>query len=76
MTEYQTISGDFSKFDVNCIDQLLKSKDISINYYGYFNKFQYYKAIANEEKMNFFIQEMKKIESKVPSIIVEDCKIE
>src|SRR6056297_1656258 len=69
-TEYQITTEDFSKLDVNCIDSLLKSKELSINYYGYYYKFQYYKAISNEEKMNFFIQEMEKIKSKVPSIIV------
>jgi len=76
LTEYQNISGDFSKFDINCIDPLLKSKDISINYYGYYYKFQYYKEISDKEKMNFFIKKMGKIENKVPAVIIEDCKIE
>ena len=76
LTEYQTISGDFSKFDINCVDPLLKSKDISINYYGYYYKFQYYKEIFDKEKMNFFIKKMGKIENKVPAVIIEDCKIE
>src|SRR6056297_986158 len=76
LTEYQNISGDFSKFDINCIDPLLKSKDISINYYGYYYKFQYYKEIFDKEKMNFFIKKMGKIENKVPALIIEDCKIE
>jgi len=76
LTEYQNISGDFSKFDINCIDPLLRSKDISINYYGYYYKFQYYKEISDKEKMNFFIKKMGKIENKVPAVIIEDCKIE
>jgi len=76
LTEYQNIIGDFSKFDINCIDPLLKSKDISINYYGYYYKFQYYKEISDKEKMNFFIKKMGKIENKVSAVIIEDCKIE
>src|SRR6056297_1595086 len=70
LTEYQIISGDFSKIDIDCIDPLLKSKEISINYYGYYYKFQCYKEISDKEKMNFFIKKMKKIERKVPTIIV------
>lgn len=76
LIEYQVTTEDFSKLDVNCIDPLLKSNELSINYYGYYYKFQYYKGISDKEKMNFFLKEMEKIKSKVPSIIVEDCKIE
>lgn len=76
LTENQITGGDFSKIDLNSIESLLKSKEVEINYYGYYYKFQYYKAISNIEKMKLVIEKMEEIKSKVPSVIVEECKID
>lgn len=76
LTENQITDGDFSKIDLNSIESLLKSKEAGINYYGYYYKFRYYKATSNTEKMKLVIEKMEEIKSKVPSIIVKDCKID
>ncbi|MFZ7119881.1 MAG: site-2 protease family protein [Eubacteriaceae bacterium] len=75
LTENQFACGDLSKIDINIIEPLLKSKEVGINYYGYYYKYKYYEAISNKEKMEFIIEEMDKIKSKVSSIIVKDCEI-
>ncbi|MEQ8154660.1 MAG: hypothetical protein ABRQ25_07235 [Clostridiaceae bacterium] len=76
LTENQITGGDFSKIDLNSIESLIKSKEAGINYYGYYYKFQYYKATSNIEKMKLVIEKMEEIKSKVPSVIVNDCKID
>lgn len=76
LIENQITGSDFSKVDLNSIESLLKSKDVSINYYGYYYKFQYYKATSNKEKMKLVIEKMEEIKSKVPSVIVKDCSID
>ncbi|KNY25841.1 M50 family metallopeptidase [Pseudobacteroides cellulosolvens] len=76
LIENQITSSDFSKIDLKSIEPLLKSKEIRINYYGYYYAFQYYRAVSDREKMDYFIKEMNKIKSKVPSIIIKDCKID
>lgn len=76
LTENQNTGGDLSKIDYNIIESLLRSKEAGINYYGYYYKFQYYKAISDKEKMELTIREMDKIKNKVSPIIVKDCKID
>ncbi|MFL0252020.1 site-2 protease family protein [Clostridium neuense] len=76
LTENQIICRDFSKIDLNSIESLLKSNDIVINYYGYYYKFQYYKATSNKEKMELVIAKMENIKDKVPALIVKDCNID
>ena len=76
LTENQITGGDFSRINLNSIESLLKSKEVGINYYGYYYKFKYYKATSNIEKMKLVIEKMEEIKTKVPSVIVEDCKID
>jgi hypothetical protein len=75
LTENEFIGGDFLNIDLKSIESLIKSKETRIQYYGYYYKYKYYKANNNEEKMKLAIQIMEDIKSKVPSIIVTDCKI-
>lgn len=76
LIENEIIGGDFLNVDLKSIESLIKSKEIGVQYYGYYYKFQYYKARSNEELMKLAIQEMEDIKSKVSSIIVTDCKID
>lgn len=70
------IAGNCFNTNLKSIGSLIKSKEIGIQYYGYYYKFQYYKARNNEEEMRLAIQNMDDIKDKVPSIIVTDCKID
>lgn len=76
LTENEFLGGDFLNIDLKSIESLIKSKETRIRYYGYYYKYKYYKANNNEEKMKLAIQRMEDIKSKVPSIIVTDCKID
>ncbi|MCY6372493.1 site-2 protease family protein [Clostridium ganghwense] len=76
LTENRITGGDFLNIDLKSIESLIKSKEIGIQYYGYYYKFQYYKARGNEEEMKLAIQKMEDIKSKVSSIVVMDCKID
>lgn len=76
LTENQITGVDFSNIDINSIEPLIKSKDIVINYYGYYYKLQYYKATSNIEKIKLVIEKMDEIKSKVPTFIVKDCNID
>lgn len=74
LTENEATGGDFSQIDLNSIKPLIQSKEVGIMYYGYYYFFRYYKAISNKEKMQSAIEKMEEIKSKVPAVIVKDCK--
>jgi Peptidase family M50. len=76
LTGNQVTGGDFSKIDLNSIESLIKSKEAVINYYGYYYKFQYYKATSNKEQMKFIIDKIEEIKNKVPSVVVKECKFD
>lgn len=76
LTENELTGGDFLNIDLKSIESLIQSKEIEIQYYGYYYKFQYYKARSNEEEMKLASQTMEEIKSKVSSIVVMDCKID
>lgn len=76
LIENNIAGGEFLNIDLKSIESLVKSKEIGIQYYGYYYKFQYYKARRNEEEVKSAIQKMEGIKSKVSSIIVMDCKID
>ena len=76
LTENQINGSDYSNIDLNSIESLLKSKEAAINYYGYYYKFQYYKATSNKEGMKLVIDKIEEIKSKVPFVIVQDCKFD
>ena len=71
------ITGDgLLNIDIKHIESLIKSKETWIQYYGYYYKFQYYKARGTEVEMKLAIQNMEHIKGEVSSIIVTDCKID
>ena len=76
LTENQITSGDFLKIDLDSVESLLKSKEPAINYYGYYYKFQYYKAVSNMEQMDLILEKIEQLRNKVPSAIVNDCKFD
>lgn len=76
LTENQAAGGSIKDIDLNSIHSLVKSKDAAIRYYGYYYEYQYYKAVYDNENMNLAVQKMNIIKDKVPSIIVNDCKVE
>ena len=76
LTENELIGGDFLNNDLKSIESLIKSKEINIQYYGYYYEYHYYKSRNNEENMELAVRNMEKIRMKVSSLIVQDCKID
>lgn len=76
LTENQVVNGGFANINVNDIEPLIRSKDAAVKYYGYYYLFQYYKAMSNTEQMELALAEMAKIKDRVPSLIVNNCKIQ
>lgn len=58
------------------IEPLLKSKDYELNYYGYYYSYQNAVKANNLEQANAQRSNMEKIKSKVPKIIIDDCRLE
>lgn len=75
ITENQIMGGDFLRVDLNSVESLIKSKEIGIQYYGYYYKFKYYKAKCNAEESKLALKKMDELKSRVPSIILNDCKV-
>jgi len=76
LTENEFIGGDFLNNDLKSIESLIKSKEMNIQYYGYYYEYHYYKSRNNEENMELAVRNMEKIRIKVSSLIVQDCKID
>ena len=71
-----TINSDsFADINFADIDPLIKSDDASIQFYGYYYSYRYFKENGNDEKMNESIKEMNKLKKKVSKVIIEDCKM-
>jgi len=76
LTENEFIGGDFLNNDLKSIESLIKSKEMNIQYYGYYYEYHYHKSRNNEENMELAVRNMEKIRIKVSSLIVQDCKID
>jgi hypothetical protein len=76
LMENEITGGNFLGIDLKSIETLIKSKELEIQYYGYYCKFKYFKARKNEIEMRSAIKEIEHMKSKVSSIIVSSCKID
>lgn len=76
IVEHLNTGGDFASIKLSSIEKLINSKEVEIQYYGYYTKYQYYKELNYEVEMIETIKKMENIKSKVPKVIVEDCKID
>jgi Peptidase family M50. len=76
LMENEIAGENFSKIDYKHIESLLKSNETSLQYYGYYYKFKYYKSRNNEEEMKLAITQMEELKTRVSPIIVNGCKID
>lgn len=76
LTELQVTGASFGEIDLNSIEPLVRSKDAAIRYYGHYYRYQHYKETDNREMMDVAVREMEALKSKVPGVIVGDCKVE
>ncbi len=76
LLEITLFDKDGSLYPKELIEPLLISKDYELNYYGYY--YSYCNAVKekNTEQAEKQLSNMENIKSKVPKIIIEDCKIE
>lgn len=75
LVEVSVFGGDNPVYPNDLVATLVTSKDIELNYYGFY--YSYLNAIRNhsEEEMKTQLDHMEKIRDKVPKAIVEDCPI-
>ncbi len=75
LVEVSVFGGDNPMYPNELVATLVTSKDVELNYYGFY--YSYLNALRNhnDEEMNIQLDHMKKIRDKVPKAIVEDCPI-
>lgn len=75
LVEISIFGGDNPVYPNDLIAPLVASKDIELNYYGFY--YSYVNALRNHnaEEMKIQIDHMESIRNKVPKTIVEDCPI-
>lgn len=76
LSELSILDGEDVIYPASLIRILLNSKDTELNYYGYYFLYRNAKRNSNLEEIELQVSNMKKIQNKVPKIIIEDCKIE
>jgi len=76
LLEKTLFDKDDSLYPKELIEPLLISNDYELNYYGYYYSYCNAMKENNVEQANVQLTNMEKIKSKVPKIIIEDCKID
>lgn len=69
------VDDDFTDIKYMDIQPLIKAKDYSYQYYGYYYSYRYFKKDGNDKKMHESIEHMNKLKNHVTKVIIEDCKI-
>ena len=75
MTEIGLLGGEDVIYPADLVEPLLASKDLEINYYGYYYAYRNAVRNGNEEEANLQLGNMERIKGKISKVIVEDCKI-
>lgn len=76
LMEITLFDDEKSLYPQELIDPLLKSKDYELNYYGYYYSYQNAVKTNDLEQANAQRAKMEEIKSKVPKIIIDDCRLE
>lgn len=75
LMEVSVFGGDEPVYPSDLIAPLIASKDIELNYYGFY--YSYINALRehDEEEMTLQTENMERIKDKVPKAVIEDCRI-
>jgi len=75
LVEISVFGGDAPVYPNDLLAPLIASKDIELNYYGFY--YSYVNALRdhNAEEMKIQLDHMESIRDKVPKTIVKDCPI-
>lgn len=76
LMEKTLFDKDECSYPEELIEPLLRSKDCELNYYGYYYSYCNAMKDNNVEQAAKQRSNMENIKSKVPRIIIQDCKIE
>lgn len=76
LIEMNILDGEDAVYPPTLINSLINSKDNELKYYGYYYSYKNAKKNNNLEEIKVQLSNMKKIQNKVPKIIIDDCKIE
>ncbi len=75
LVEISIFGGDDPVYPNDLIVPLIDSKDIELNYYGFY--YSYVNAFRNhnEEEMKIQLENMERIKASVPKAIIDDCPV-